>query len=327
MPNLSTKFLGLSLPSPVVLGSSSLARSVDGVKRAEDAGAGAVVLKSLFEEQISAEVGAEAAGTNLGVHPEAEEYVSGMGMRLGPEDYLGLIRAARDAVAIPVIASVNCVSPKWWGTYAKQLEEAGAHAIEVNIGLLPRGVDEDGESIDSRTLKIVARVRSQVDVPIAVKIGPYYSSLANVTREIRKAGAQGLVLFNRFYQLDIDIENQQLKPGVQFSAPEEIYPTLRWLSLLHGRVGCDLAATTGIHNGEAAIKALLAGASVVQMCTGVYKGGYEALTEARDRISAWMDRHGVDTVNDMVGRLSQDRSDAPELYERLQYIRALTGLS
>ncbi len=327
MPNLSTSFLGLSLPSPVVLGSSSLSRSVDGVKRAEDAGAGAVVLKSLFEEQISAEVGAKAAETNLGVHPEAEEYVSGMGMRLGPEDYLSLIRSTREAVSIPVIASVNCVSPKWWGTYAKQLEDAGAQAIEVNIGLLPRGVDEAGDSIDTRTVKIVSRVRSQVNVPLAVKIGPYYSSLANVTREIRKAGAQGLVLFNRFYQLDIDTENLQLKPGVQFSAPEEIYPTLRWLSLLYGRIGCDLAATTGIHNGEAAIKALLAGAGVVQMCTGVYRGGYEALTETRDSIAAWMDRHSVQTIAEMSGQLSQDKADKPELYERLQYIRALTGLS
>jgi dihydroorotate dehydrogenase (fumarate) len=326
MADTTTSFLALDLSSPIVLSSSSLTNTVSGVTKAAEAGAGAVVLKSLFEEQIEYDLQTEGAGYDYAMHPDAETYVRQMGMHLGPERYLELIADAKEKTGLPIIASVNCVTPKWWGNYGTQIAHAGADAIELNIAIMPRERDE-AIDIENRYVKIVDKVRQQVEIPIAVKIGPYFTSLPNLAEDLRKAGASALVLFNRFYQLDIDIEDLALSPGYQFSTADEIYTSLRWISILSGVVGCQLVASTGVHTGADVIKQLLAGATAVQVCSTVYKNGYEQIRTMNTELVEWMDRKGFETIADFRGKLSQSVSEAPESYERFQYIKALTGLS
>ena len=326
MPGISVTYLGLSLKSPVILSSSSLTNSTNGVRRAADAGAGAVVLKSLFEEQIEAESAENSEDVDYASHPEAQEYIEQMGRHLGPDSYLKLIADAKSSVDVPVIASVNCVSPRWWSDYARQIEIAGADAIELNIAIMPRSGD-DPSDVEARYLRIVERVRDRVNLPIAVKIGPYFTSLAAFTDALRRVGASALVLFNRFYQLDIDVDSAQLTPGYQFSTPQEIHTALRWISILAGESASELVGSTGIHEGSDAIKMLLAGATAVQVCSTVYKNGYQRITEINESIESWMDKKGYGAIEEIRGRLAQAGSSSPEAYERMQYIKALTGLS
>ncbi|MFW6288563.1 MAG: dihydroorotate dehydrogenase-like protein [Spirochaetota bacterium] len=326
MPSISVTYLGLDMKSPIILSSSSLTNSTNGIRRAADAGAGAVVLKSLFEEQIKAESAESSEEVDYSSHPEAQEYIEQMGRHLGPESYLKLIADAKSSVNIPIIASVNCVSPRWWSDYARQLEIAGADALELNIAIMPRK-GEDPAEVESRYLGIVDSVRDRVGLPIAVKIGPYFTSLAAFANALHRAGATALVLFNRFYQLDIDVDSAELSPGYQFSTSQEIHTALRWISILAGESPGELAASTGVHDGTDAVKLLLAGATAVQVCSTVYKNGYERITEMNSSIESWMDAKGHDTIDDFRGRLAQAGSAEPEAYERLQYIKALTGLS
>ena len=326
MADRTVSFLGLTLPSPVVVSSSSLTNTIGGVQKAAAAGAGAIVLKSLFEEQIEHDIDTEGKDFDYSVHPDAELYVQQMGKHLGPERYLDLIEQAKKSVKVPIIASVNCVSAKWWGNYGAQLAEAGADAIELNIAIMPRERDE-AIDIENRYVKIVDKIRRLVDIPLAVKIGPYFTSLPNVAEDLRKAGASALVLFNRFYQLDIDIEEMKLAPGYQFSTSAEIHTPLRWISILSGTVGCDLVASTGVHTGADVIKQLLAGATTVQVCSALYKSGYELVTQMNAELEGWMERHGFSSIDQFRGKLSQSESSMPESYERFQYIKALTGLS
>ena len=327
MPDTSVQYLGHTLRTPIVISSSGLTNTMSGISRAAEAGAGAVVLKSLFEEQIESTIETDGQEMELSMHPEAEQYISQMGMHLGPQRYLELIGEAKAAVDIPIIASMNCVTSKWWGNYGKQIEAAGADAVELNIAVMPRDESEPAEAVEKRYLRIVDRIRQQIDLPLAVKIGPYFTSLPKFASELRKAGASALVLFNRFYQMDIDIEAESLAPGYQFSTPEEIYTSLRWVSILSGDVGCDLSASTGIHSADGVIKQLLAGAATVQMCSALYRSGFEIITQIHDELTAWMERKGYKSISDFQGKLSQSASGDPESYERLQYIKALTGIS
>ena len=327
MTDTSVQYLGHTLRTPIVISSSGLTNTMSGISRAAEAGAGAVVLKSLFEEQIESTIETDGREMELSMHPEAEQYISQMGMHLGPQRYLELIGEAKAAVDIPIIASMNCVTSKWWGNYGKQIEAAGADAVELNIAVMPRDESEPAEAVEKRYLRIVDRIRQQIDLPLAVKIGPYFTSLPKFASELRKAGASALVLFNRFYQMDIDIEAESLAPGYQFSTPEEIYTSLRWVSILSGDVGCDLSASTGIHSADGVIKQLLAGAATVQMCSALYRSGFEIITQIHDELTAWMERKGYKSISDFQGKLSQSASGDPESYERLQYIKALTGIS
>lgn len=326
MPDISVKYLGLDLPSPVIASSSGLTNRIKGIQRCANAGAGAIVLKSLFEEQIESGLDTPEA-PSMAMHPEAEQYMQQMGMHLGPQKYLDLIDEAKRTVDIPVIASMNCITGKWWGNYGQQIQAAGADALELNIAIMPRELNETADTIQKRYLKIVDSVRRQVDLPLAVKIGPYFSSLTKFAVDLRKAGASALVLFNRFYQMDIDIEAEGLAPGYQFSSPEEIYTSLRWVSVLSYDVGCQLAASTGVHSADGVIKQLLAGADCVQVCTTLYRNGMEVITTINEELSAWMERKKYGSISDFQGKLSQSNSDNPEAYERLQYIRALTAMS
>jgi dihydroorotate dehydrogenase (fumarate) len=303
-----------------------LTKTPDGVRRCEDAGAAAVVLKSLFEEQIDAEIAAVEDAMGAPWHAEAFEYMEKMGKQHGPRDYLKVIEEAKAAVSIPVIASLNCVAPKQWVDYARRIQSAGANALELNISLLPSDPQRSADEIENTYFEIVEKVRSLVEIPIAVKIGPYFTSLARVAGELANRGAAALVLFNRFYQFDIDVEKISLAAGQRLSTPDEIHLPLRWVALLAGRVRCDLVASTGVHGGAGVIKQLLAGATAVQICSVLYRQGLEQIGRILDDVQDWMSRHHCDSLDQIRGKLSQMQSDRPESYERLQYVKALVGI-
>ncbi len=326
MPNLTTNYIGLKLSNPVIVGSCSLTGSLKGIQRCADAGAGAVVLKSLFEEQIVSELQDIATESWHYGHPEASEYLEKMGMALGPREYLKLIESAKKAVSIPVIASLNCVSSEHWTDYAKQIAAAGADALELNISIMPSNPEATSQQIEDTYLSIFKEVRSLLKIPIAVKLGPYFTSIARMANELSKRGADALVLFNRFYQLDIDAERIRLVPGNRLSSPNEMSIPLRWIALLAGKVGCQLAASTGIHDGIGAVKQILAGAAAVQVCSALYIKGVEHVQTIVGEIDDWMKKHEYRIMEDIRGRFSQMESPKPEQYERLQYIKALTGI-
>jgi dihydroorotate dehydrogenase (fumarate) len=326
MPSTATRYLGFSLKSPVMLSSSNLTHTMNGIRRGADAGAGAVVLKSLFEEQIEADTAQNSDEVDYSIHPEAEEYVRQMGKHLGPDSYLKLISQAKAEVDIPVIASVNCITPRWWGDYGRQIESAGADALELNIAIMPRE-RESAEQIESAYVRIIERVRDQVSIPLAVKIGPYFTSLPRLIDSFARAGAAAVVLFNRFYQFDIDTAKLELAPGYRLSAPREIHTALRWVSILSGDSPCEIVGSTAVYDGNDVVKMLLAGATAVQVCSTVIENGFERITEMNAALSSWMSEHDFPSIDSFRGRLCQAGSDAPEAHERLQYVRALTGAS
>lgn len=349
MADLSTTYMGLPLHNPIVVASSPLTGTLKGVKKCADAGAGAIVLKSLFEEQIAAETSALGQYADYTGHGEAADYLQEYGMQLGPRDYLQLVRDAREAVAVPIIPSINCLSDRRWGDYARQLQAAGASAIELNVASMPTHADQDGAAVENLYYRILHEVKSRVDIPVAMKVGPYFTSFANfagtLTHDRAEApdftvgwfgqsttpgkivweGADALVLFNRFYQFDIDIDRLQLAAGSRYSTSAEIHTSLRWVSLLAGRVGRDLAANTGIHDARDVIRQLLAGATVVQICSTVYRNGHDRIGTMLEEIKSWMEVHGFATLEDFRGRLSQARSDRPKSFERLQYLKQFGG--
>ncbi len=350
MIDLSTTYMGLALPNPLVVASSSLTGNLAGVKLAAESGAGAIVLKSLFEEQITAETIALGKHAEHAGHTEAAEYLQGYGMTLGPQAYLRLIKEAVKAVDVPIIASINCFSRSNWSDYATKIAAAGAAAIELNIGLLPTRSAQQGRAIEERCYQILREVKQQVDIPVALKLGPYFSSFAEVADHLGRdrveappftvgwcgpgenSGkivwhkADALVLFNRFYQLDIDIDNLELVAGNPLSSPSEINTALRWIALLHKRIDSDLAATTGIHDARDAIKQLLAGATVVQLCSTLMINGFSQIGLMLKEIEDWMQTHDFTSIAEFRGRLSQAQSEHPENYERLQYIKLFVGL-
>lgn len=326
MADLNTHFLGLPLRNPVIVSSSGLTGSARGIRQCVEAGAAAVVIKSLFEEQIDVEVNGHGEKSELSSHPEATEYIQQMGKHLGPSNYLSLIETAKQENSVPIVASVNCVTSEWWANYARQIEKAGADAIELNIAIMPRELNEQSGVIEQRYVDIVREVRAQVKIPLAVKIGPYITALPALAGKLCQAGAQALVLFNRFYQLDIDIDNLSAAPGYQFSTPNEIYQPLRWIALLESQVDCELVGSTGVHSGREAIKLLLAGAQAVQVCTTLYANGLDRIAAICNEIAGWMDVHGFNRVDDFRGLVAKAaRKDRPA-FERLQYIKALTGV-
>jgi len=323
MANLSTVYMGIELKNPLIVASSDLTGNIEGIKKCEEAGAGAVVLKSLFEEQIETETDELIDNSWLTGHTEAFEYVRGMSMANGPDIYLDLISKAKKETSIPIIASLNCISPKWWIDYAKQLETSGADALELNISLLPSNLERSSEEIERVYIDILEGVLEEINLPVAVKIGHYFTSMAKIFNDMSKKGARGLVLFNRFYQLDIDIENLKLIAGNPLSSPNEISNSLRWIALLSDRITCDFVATTGIYSGKDVIKQILAGAKAVEICSTLYKNGIDHIKKILEGIESWMDKNNYKNIDDFRGKLSKKEEDNPELYDRLQYINAL----
>jgi len=329
MLDLGTTYLGLQLRTPLVASASPLSQEIDGIRRLEDSGASAVVLYSLFEEQLRLEsmeldyhlsAGIESFAESLTYFPQPSEF------RLGPEGYLEHIRKAKKAVAIPVIASLNGATSGGWIQYAKEIEEAGADALECNIYFLPTDTERSGSDVESQYLEIVTEVKSAVAIPVAVKISPFFSNLAYMARQLDKAGANGLVLFNRFYQPDIDLEELELRPNVLLSTPQALRLPLTWIGILYGRLKADMAATSGVHSHEDVIKLLMVGASVTMLCSALLRNGVRHLHHVEQNLRDWMEKHEYESVRQMRGSMSQLRCPDPGAFERAQYMRAVKSI-
>lgn len=327
-PRLETTYLGMPLRNPLVVSASPLGRDLERLLRLEEAGAGACVLPSLFEEQIEhdsfqvhsvLEHGAESYPEALSYLPEMVTY------NTGPERYLDMIARARKSLTIPVIASLNGSSPGGWTSYAGQLQDAGAHALELNVYFLAADLDETSEMVERRYLDIVEAVRSAVTIPLAVKVGPFFSSMANMARRLVEAGADGLVLFNRFYQPDIDLERLEVVPNVVLSSSTELRLPLRWIAILKGRVEASLAATTGVHDHLDVVKLLLAGADVTMMASVLLRHGSGRLREIHDGLVEWLDIHEYESVEQMKGSMSQAGVPDPAAFERANYMETLAS--
>jgi dihydroorotate dehydrogenase (fumarate) len=334
--NIQTKYLGMILRSPLVASASPLSQTIDNIKRLEEAGAGAVVLYSLFEEQIRHErnmmhlhmlYGTESHAEALTYFPEPAHYT------VGPDGYLDYIYKVKDAVNIPIIASLNGASLGGWtqvakrielANFAKRMEIAGADALELNIYFVPTDLQVSGEEIENGYLDIVRAVRQAIQIPLAVKISPYFSSTAHMAHQIEKAGANALVMFNRFYQPDIDLDALEVRPNVMLSTTEALRLPLRWIAILYKRIAVDFAATGGVYTGEDAIKLILAGANVTMMASALLKHGIDHLSVVEQQMRDWMERHEYNSVEQMRGALSQVHCDDPAAFERAQYMRALT---
>jgi dihydroorotate dehydrogenase (fumarate) len=326
--DLSTDYLGFHLPHPFMPGSSPLVDDLDMVKRLEDAGAAAIVMHSLFEEQIVGEELAqydavkrpgESYGEALSYLPDPEEFA------LGAHDYLQQVSLIKAAVSIPVIASLNGTTPSSWIEYARLMEQAGADALEVNVYDLATDPLETGEDVEQRVLDIVTSMREAVRIPLAVKLSPFYSSLSNLARRLEHAGASGLVLFNRFYQPDIDIEELEVVPKLYLSSPNELLLRLRWLAILSTQFQGSLAVTGGVHNAPDAIKAVMAGAHAVQMVSVLLRRGPETLVRIRADVERWLEIHEYESLKQMQGSMSYARTANPKEFERANYMRILQG--
>lgn len=321
MANLSTSYMGFKLKNPIIASSSGLTDSVEKIVDLEKHGVAAIVLKSLFEEQILMDVDAQRMNNIFDSYTEAEGYIAYYTRRNALNSYIELIDNAKQRTNIPIIASVNCSSSEQWIDFAADMQAAGADALELNVFILPSDPTVSGSTIEQTYLDIATRVSSTVSIPVALKVHHYFSGMANFMTELSNTGIKSLVLFNRFYQTDVDLEKMKISSGHIFSTPEDNTVVKRWLSILSGRVNCDLAASTGIHNAETAIKNLLLGANAVQLASAIYQKGPSVITGMLDDMSRWLDTKGIENVQDIIGKLRQADSIRPMAYERAQFMK------
>jgi dihydroorotate dehydrogenase (fumarate) len=329
MIDLKTTYLGLKLPTPLVASASPLSRDVDGIRRLEDAGASAVVLYSLFEEQLRQEemdldyhlnAGTESFAESITYFPQASEF------HTGPEGYLKHIRKAKASVTIPIIASLNGATLGGWTKFAAEIENAGADAIECNIYSIPTDASLTAADIEKNYLEIVQAVRETVRIPVAVKLSPFFSNLANMAQRLDRAGADALVLFNRFYQPDINLEELEIQPNVLLSTPQSLRLPLTWIGILFGKLKANLAATGGVHSAEDVVKLLMVGADVTMLCSSLMRHGVNHLRHVERELREWMEEHEYESVKQMQGSMSQQRCPDPGAFERAQYMRAVKGM-
>jgi dihydroorotate dehydrogenase (fumarate) len=328
--DLSTRYLGLRLRTPLVACSSPLTGSLAGLRQLEDAGASAVVLPSLFEEQLTAEsleidrwleTGAESFGEALGYFPSLDGYDT------GPDSHLELVQKAKEVLDVPVVASLNGTTPGGWLEHARWLEEAGADAIELNLYVVAADPEETAWALETRLREVVVAVRREVAIPLAVKLSPFFTAFAHTARELVAAGADGLVLFNRFYQPDLDLEKLEVVPRLALSTSEELRLPLRWIAILRGRIEASLAATSGVHTSDDVMKALLAGADVAMLASALLRHGPGRLRSLEQGLSEWMAAREYESVEQLKGSLSQRSVADPEAFERANYVRALKAWS
>jgi dihydroorotate dehydrogenase (fumarate) len=327
--DLSTKYLGMQLRTPLVASASPLSQEISGIRNLEDAGASAVVLYSLFEEQLHKEAlelelhlnaGTESFAESVTYFPHSSEF------HTGPEEYLEHIRKAKSAVDIPIIASLNGATLGGWAKYARQVEQAGADAIECNLYFIPTNTEILGSEVETTYADILREVKTSVQIPVAAKLSPFFSNLANVAKRMDQLGTNGLVLFNRFYQPDIDLEELEIKPNVLLSTAQDLRLTLTWIGILYGHIRASLAATSGVHGPEDVIKLLMVGADVTMLCSALLRYGIEHLRQVEKGVVEWMEKHEYESVHQMQGSMSQLRCADPEAFERAQYMRAVKGL-
>ena len=325
---LATTYLGLKLAHPLMAGASPMVDDMGMVKRLEDAGASAIVMHSLFEEQITREEQGTIMDMQLSSNNSAEAlsyFPQPDDFRLGPEKYLEQVRRIKAAVAVPVIASLNGTTPAGWLHYGKIMQEAGADALELNVYYIPTDATESATDVEKRTLDIVKAVKSEVQIPVSVKLSPFFSSLAHFAVELEAAGADGLVLFNRFFQPDINVEELLAEPSLQLSSPADLLLRLRWLAVLHGHVKGSLAVTGGVHDGIGALKAIMAGADAVQMVSALLIHGPDRLAQTRATLSEWLEEHEYESLAQARGSMSLLKSPNPQAFTRANYMRILNG--
>ena len=328
--DLRTKYLGMELKNPLVISACPLTQKVDSLRRLEQAGAAAAVLPSLFEEQIEhdevsmsdvQDFGTESFAESLTYFPEPGDY------RTGPQAYLESIAAAKRAVSIPVIASLNGSSKGGWLRYATMMQDAGADALELNVYFVAADLELTSRDVESRYLDLVMAVKESVSIPLAVKVGPYFSSLGNMARRLADAGADGLVLFNRFIQPDIDLEDLETSSKLVLSNPYELLVPLRWIAILHNRVSASLACTSGIHDAAGMLKALLVGADVGMVASVLYKKGIEQVKAILDGVIEWMVEKEYQSVEQLRGSMSRENCPDPAAFQRGNYMKALTSFT
>ena len=322
MADLSTKYMGLELKNPVVVAASALSSKVDNIVRAEESGAGALVIRSLFEEQIRHEIGQldEALAQGAESYAEAQTYFPAISHGEAKE-YLFWVERSRAATKMPLIGSLNAVSQGNWVKYAKQLADTGVDGLELNYYRVEADMHRDGADLEKAMLDVVASVRQEVSLPIAVKIGPYFTLVANVIQKLEKVGVNGVVMFNRFLQPEIDPDREEVLHEMTYSTSFEMRVPLRWIGLIYGRTKLDMAANTGIMEGRDVVKCLLAGASVGQVASTLFRNGIGHLTSLVRGIEEWMDDHEYDSISDFRGKLSQEKFEGdPVMYERAQYL-------
>ncbi|MCQ2307904.1 MAG: dihydroorotate dehydrogenase-like protein [Bacteroidales bacterium] len=325
--NTITSYLGLKLKNPIIVGSSTFTGTADGIKRCAEAGAGAVVLKSIFEEQIFADIKKEEGYTDLYMsNPDADVYMKTFLRGNEISIYEKLIREAKETVDIPIIASINCADKGEWISFAKEFENAGADALELNIAVSPFNREIPSKDIEDEVIAIFSEVKKNVKIPVSVKLGNHFTNIGNLAFRLSMAGAAGLVLFNRYYNPTIDIEKMKVVPGTALSVEEENGDTLRWIKILSSEgIPCELSASTGVHTSEDVVRQLLAGAATVQVCSTLYKNGVSYISEIIAGLEAWMRKHNFNSINDFKGKCS-----APEdikIFERLQYLRRNNDLN
>ncbi len=324
--DLSTQYLGLTLPHPVVVGASPIVDDLDLVKRAEDAGAAAIIMHSLFEEQLTVEQLAHDAhvDSHADTHAEASSFLPApLDYALGPDEYLEQLRRIKQHVNVPIMASLNGVTNEGWLEYAKLIEQAGADALELNVYYLPMDPELSGAEVERLVVEMVRHVRSETTLPLAVKLSPSYSSPVHFARQLAAAGAAGVVVFNRYYEPDIDVERLELSPRLQLSTSSELLLRLRWVSALFGKVNASLAITGGVHTHIDALKAVMAGADLVQMVSALLKNGPEHIGQVVECMGLWLEEHEYDSLAQAKGSMSLDRCPDPTHYHRGNYLRIL----
>jgi len=322
--NLNVNYMGLNLTSPVIVSSSKFTSTPEGVHACAKAGAGAVVLKSMFEEQILSEINVKLQDNAMYFYyPEAMNHVQNISKDHGVNEYLKLIENSKNA-GIPIIASINCVSAGEWTKFAEAIEKAGAAAIELNIAIFPYNSLKTSEDIEKTYIEILTEVKKNVSIPVSVKLGNSFTSLNNMTRQLCEAGANALVLFNRFYAPDIDIEKLEVVNQNIISAPEEISESLRWIGILSNQLSCDFSATTGIHDARGVLKQLLAGATTTQLCSTLYKHGVDYIKIVNADLMDWMTRHRFNNIEEFKGKMNRSKQNIAS-FERIQYIKKTTG--
>jgi dihydroorotate dehydrogenase (fumarate) len=329
MIDTSTTYLGLKLRTPLVASASPLSHEIDNIRRLEDAGASAVVLYSLFEEQLRQETveldhhlsaGTDSFAEAQTFFPQPDEF------QLGPEGYLNHIRKAKEAVSVPIIASLNGTTVGGWTQFAKLVAQAGADAVECNIYSIPTDPDITSSEVEQEYIDIVKSVKSAATIPVAVKISPFFSNMANMAKRLEAAGANALVLFNRFYQPDINLEDLEIQPNVLLSTSQALRLPLTWIGILYGRIRANLAATGGVHGPEDVVKLLMVGADITMLCSALLRNGINHLESVEAGVRQWMEAHEYESVQQMKGSMSQIRCANPSAFERVQYMRAVKSM-
>ncbi len=326
MADISTTYMGLSLKSPVIAGSSPLTDNIKSIKKLADAGVGAVVLKSLFEEQIMMDVDALQVNNMHGSYDHVENLASYFTKQKSINEYLALIQEAKKSVDIPIIASINCLSPGEWVDFAKKIEAAGADALELNIFLMPAALEFTGTDYEKTYFDVIDQVTKKINIPIAIKLGSYFSGMANFLHRLSQTGISGMVLFNRFYDADIDVEEQKLTNRSYNSQAGDNSNVLRWIGILSPHVSCDLASSTGIVNGDSVIKNMLVGAKATQVVSALLTHGAGEVTKMNQRLAAWMDEKEYAQTSDFIGKLNQKQVRKPILFERTQFLKYFSNL-